>query len=1005
MPEGPGWSPIAVGGGNYMVDAIGASHVSGGRLLHAQSSAAGARAAATIEVPRADRYKLWLRYEYPSPLYDARVQLSVRQDGRPPLDFTYGERSATRSWFFGLPDAPWHDLPNGSEGLAAEARLADLAAGPATLTLQVPLGTEPAANRNIDFLFLTTDLEDTFRGRGARPYPLLDEIGTAASGRVYLRITNPSDSGESFHIDGRYSVNRVPWTFAPFTIDRDGYVRGSGRPRRLEPGDVTPWVDISCRDTTHAAHLQLLQINNSQNRRATLQIEIAAAPRDDAVLRRMSYREESSNRLLLNLPPYPARLPREIQTAEETLEAILAALAARPAPVGKPPERTLVYAGIGDDAEKNLTSPTRLYQLYRRLFMMLGPNAFNRLGVGSLAGQIQAMVEEGRTVPRSATIGDYRWMPTDDNVAKARREVDAAKAQPYLRGFSFGDEVSLQNWAPKEDRDASLRADLQQRRVDPLDLLPPNADRAGDPWAQVRFLDGPREARSSPRLFVESQRWLGRAALEAMAGGTTRLRAAFGDDILYGANFSPHPYFWPNAGLFVHPFRRGVANRATHDDYWWQVGELGPHMTGYLLDVFRCGLRGRPGAIQPYVMPHAPGNTDNDFRRGVYTALAHGAKALDFFQVSPEHANTENYVHHANHDRYRTVRDATFEIGAVDDLIADGTLRGSPVGLILSESTDLWERTLTGAAAGVSEPRELPAIAYNAERKLLWSALRHAQIPVEIVAEEDLATDRLADFRVLYLVGSHLSAAAAAGLERWVRAGGTLWSSAGGGLLDENDRPLATLLPVFGLESAELTRKDTFIRPRIELPRLHPLDTVDTAGLRFPAVGYLQRLTPLPSARVLGRFGNGGAAIVENGYGAGTATIAGALVGAAYVRTGFPTPLPPPDRGPFTHTPLAGFDAALRALITRPAEALPKAWAETSSPLVEIGTIDSPHGTLLPIANLSDAPARLEIRVWSPGPMTRARSLLRGPLSTVTEQGALRFSLDVDVTDFVILER
>ena len=55
-----GWRPIAVGQGNYMVDTIGASHVSGGRLLHADAAAVGATARADLTPPGPGRYKLEL---------------------------------------------------------------------------------------------------------------------------------------------------------------------------------------------------------------------------------------------------------------------------------------------------------------------------------------------------------------------------------------------------------------------------------------------------------------------------------------------------------------------------------------------------------------------------------------------------------------------------------------------------------------------------------------------------------------------------------------------------------------------------------------------------------------------------------------------------------------------------------------------------------------------------------------------------------------------------------
>ena len=65
------------------------------------------------------------------------------------------------------------------------------------------------------------------------------------------------------------------------------------------------------------------------------------------------------------------------------------------------------------------------------------------------------------------------------------------------------------------------------------------------------------------------------------------------------------------------------------------------------LDAFRSGLRDRnipantlgvwSGAapIQSYVMPHAPGNTANSWRRQLYADLNHGMKELNLFVMAP----------------------------------------------------------------------------------------------------------------------------------------------------------------------------------------------------------------------------------------------------------------------------------------------------------------------------------------------------------------------------------
>ena len=187
-------------------------------------------------------------------------------------------------------------------------------------------------------------------------------------------------------------------------------------------------------------------------------------------------------------------------------------------------------------------------------------------------------------------LGDYRWYPSEENIAKARKELDAVQGQQYLRGFSYGDEIGLSQWAPKDGRDDGLRGMLQAKGFQPEDVMP--ADDAASVtrrpleqrWRRVRYVDDEEDARKTPSLYVESRRYIVQATLERLAAASGKLREAFGNEIVYGPNFSPHPFFWPELALWVQAFRRGAINRACHSDYWWQVGELGPQMTGFLLD-------------------------------------------------------------------------------------------------------------------------------------------------------------------------------------------------------------------------------------------------------------------------------------------------------------------------------------------------------------------------------------------------------------------------------------
>jgi hypothetical protein len=330
---------------------------------------------------------------------------------------------------------------------------------------------------------------------------------------------------------------------------------------------------------------------------------------------------------------------------------------------------------------------------------------------------------------------------------------------------------------------------------------------------------------------------------------------------------------------------------------------------------------------------------------------------------------------------------------------------------VLSESTDLWDRVTGGTAEGLrpDDEDDFPNTAYNLERKCLWTALRHAQVPVDVVVEDDLVDGSAGRYRALFLAADRLSRAAAQGLLAWVRDGGTLISMAGGGLRDEYDEPLATLLPVYGLRGELLEKVTTFIRPRIELPRLRPLDTIVTRlngeEVQLPALAFRQQLDPLPSTEILARYGNGAPAATANRFGRGQAILWGTLLGAAYVQTGFPNPVSPPDRGPFTHTPLSSFRIDLRHVLVGPALPFARRGAESSEPLVETGLLETPGAVLVPLASLLDGPRQIDLTVHEVGPARRVWAVRAGPLPLTPDGNGVKTSLTLNPTDYVVVER
>ena len=278
-----GWQVISVGQGNYFVDAIGAAHYSGERMLRLPATGGPSSAHADIDVPRDGEYRVWARYDFPWRDAPAGFRILIDQAGVTVFDQQYGDVSASRMWFFNLPDATWQDLQHGVEGPVSEAHAASLRAGPARVTLLGEPEMGVAADRIVDFIFFTSDLADDFRQRGERLYPLLDEIGRAVPERLFARVINPPEATD-LSLEAQYTFNRAPWRSPAVQIGPRGAARGTTADS-LAPGSSSPWMNLTCQDTTHACHLHL-RAHGPVIGMPTLQL--SSAPNETGLLRELS---------------------------------------------------------------------------------------------------------------------------------------------------------------------------------------------------------------------------------------------------------------------------------------------------------------------------------------------------------------------------------------------------------------------------------------------------------------------------------------------------------------------------------------------------------------------------------------------------------------------------------------------------------------------------------------------------------------------------------------------
>ena len=315
---------------------------------------------------------------------------------------------------------------------------------------------------------------------------------------------------------------------------------------------------------------------------------------------------------------------------------------------------------------------------------------------------------------------------------------------------------------------------------------------------------------------------------------------------------------------------------------------------------------------------------------------------------------------------YPAVRGALNKLGSFEDIVAEGIAQpqGAAVALLYSESSDIWFSSVGTIGAGL---------------RSMYLAFRHAGLPVQVFTEDDCAAGRLFHTDLLVVAVPNVAESAAQAIAEWVRAGGAVLATAGGGQLNEYNETATAMPALLGVEQHGMWRgTQDSVNGTVDLIKqdLRFVDTLDEveltdatakeAGLGRDAnrtmvcKGFKSvfALNGSAGSDVLATFGDGSPAATRRVVGHGKAYYHAFLPGLAYFDSAIP--LRPVDRGStddnFNHFIPTDFTAAARHLLTLPlvhkledASVVP---VRGSSPLVEIGLIAAAgRGFALPCIN------------------------------------------------------
>ncbi len=951
-------------GTNYFAATLANSFLSRQAYLGAPEQCERSVATVDVQIPTSGAYLVLARYEA-TYRFETSFRITVEQSGKKKLDRLYGARANTKIWAFRKElqkEVLWEWGASDSIVWEGHDASVDLEPGLARITLVADRQPEPAARRNVDLVMLTKDKPQVQKRIAEEGHLPLDGMLTQA-GDVFLKVHNRAATPVTVTVPN--GTEHSPY-WAHLRDWPPKIVRAAA-------GQSSEWVEVgSVLDTLSDGQWKLTAESEPEGTpHFNLEVGVRTAPRTIESVNRFSDLKGEVELVYRG----DTRYSRKVGLADDVLYDLVGWLEAHPVR-GTAPTRTLVY-GLTFDAHPKDTRYQAAVVDFARL---MGATALGQGKFGTLARS--SSHSASHSASHATGYLDLSDVPTNKLAAETKKLAEDGSAS-RIAVVSLGDEIAL-SLPPPEDH-VGFRKWLRGLRPFPKDQL------AGKDITQVAYSPTPEAAKATPGLYALSKQYGFRYGSAQLKERTDILRRALPNAGI-GANFSPHMghlYLGPTH-QWISLFREGAMTMPWGEDFVFQVPVASPQVNFLMVDMFRAALRGSPnGKIMYYVMPHAPNNTARAWRRQFYGDLGHGVKVLDLFELRPRQvAYTENHV--TGTEMYGAIREALHELGTFEDMVQDGHVRPGLAGLWFSEIAD------------VRDDNRAP---FDAHKRSLYLAVRHQEIPLDVVVEGD----PLAAYKIVYLTDRHVSRAASKDLAAWVSQGGRLVATAGAGMFDELDQPNTVLRGLFGIDpqALEIESDDKTVKlEKQDLPFAPILDTVHgNDGTRVPVIGARSRFSTgrLGSAEIKAHFDDGAPAFAVRSTGKGTASYLGYLPAFAYLLPALPKR--PVDRG-------ATDDALIHLLPTKVdlAAVAPLAFrdierpVECSSPLVETSILESKHGTLVPIVNWSGSPVTdlaVTLRIEVP---TNKVTLASGRSVKVTHEGGHPvFHIDLDVADALVL--
>jgi len=479
--------------------------------------------------------------------------------------------------------------------------------------------------------------------------------------------------------------------------------------------------------------------------------------------------------------------------------------------------------------------------------------------------------------------------------------------------------------------------------------------------------------------------------------------ANFSDGAVYYANFY-------GQGVDYFTLLRGTDQNAIWSEDWSNGASTYQDAT-YNVALMAAAARDKSQTLGQYLIAYA-GRKGYDIRLKAVSEVARGVKILKSFHYGPTWATHEGSPWQKTPQMWGDQARAVREIGAVEDDLLPAMPQKAQVAILYSSASDVWNQD---------------NLAYGFERMNTWLALTHAQIPVDIVGEDDVSNGDLTGYKVCYLSDPNITRAAAIKLAVWVQAGGTLIMTAGAGEKDEYNRPLDTLDKLLDYKRNAVETLQKFHASGRYLSTLIPKDTVKTNTGNIDVLSVKQTFGNVQPGVIKSTFTDGSPAEIKSAAGKGFVICEGYLPAIDYMRkaliakgdiekkatditdnNGIPgaEDVEPLKLNEKSYNPWQ-YPADIRNAIIAPVQvANVETPIKCNVPLVDAVYMTGGKNLLIPLANYTLQPIKeMTLEITVDKPVREVKSVYQGNIKfDKIGNNKIRIHLPLDCTDFVTVE-